>query len=1574
MIVRRRAVTLLASAVLAVAGSWLLTSCDPPEPCTANWVGGTTGNWSDGANWDIGEAPHPADRACTPATVTVTVDTTTSVDSAKLKGTVEIPTGNALSLQSDGPLSQIGHLELTGGTIGGSGIVEVNQLTWTGGTMTGSGRTDVLAGHTTTVSGDVRIDSGRELYVRNHVDWTGGTFAMCDDSLVGIWGSMSWSAAGGTIGTSGCSGPSAPRIGVIGSLDVTADATAALKLYNFADVKLDDGVSLATDFYEQDPNGVPSTDLGDGAVLKVDGGSGTAALNGGLLTGTGTVDGDLTGAGTVSPGDPVSLSTIGKLSVTGSYTPAAGADLTATIAGPTAGTEHDQLAVGGTATLDDLALTTTVDGDYTPTDGDTVDVVTAAAVSGTFASAPLPAGVGTDWELTYAPTSASLVANDVAVGSDHNPSIELRPGTITATIGFTGTAPTGSVAFDDGGTGIGSDTLDSSGEASIPIGTLGVGSHQITATYAGDGTHGATTATYTQVVSAESGPPTAADDDYNATEDTDLVVPAGTGLLANDTGAPGYPLSVVAASVTDPAHGDVLVSSDGSFTYTPDTDYAGDDTFSYKANDGSADSNAATVTIHVAAVNDNPTDISLTNNSINENDVIGATIGSLSATDPDPGDTHTFTLQSSGCSGSFPDNSAFSITGSSLKAGISFNYEVKNSYSICVRATDNGTPNLSFDEVLTVDIVDRNDAPVADDESFSGTSRAIGNTAFVVDDPTDAAPDPTGPQKTVTGDILAGDTDEDGTGSLAVVAGTFATTDGGSVTIEADGDFTFFPKVGTSCTDHDDSFDYTVTDQNSTTPPGTALTDTGTVSINIQDCVWYVDVSGGAGNGTSGSPFNSLAPLSTGGASDGLDGQGDIIFVYSGTLPSGIVLESGQQLLGQPHGLTVDGNTLVASGGTNPVIPGATIANDVDILAVSLTSTLSGSGTSVTVGGSSPDTVSINNTSGPAVNVSSTTGSLTFSSVSSSNSGGTGISLTSVDASFSATGGTITSATGTDVSISGGTGTFSYGGSITDTTGTLVSVSGATGGTKTFSGAITDSASGTGGGISLTSNTGATIDLTGGVNLSTGNSAAFTATGGGTVSVTGSANTITTLNGTGLNIANTTIGAGDVTFRSINVDGNDSAPTNGIVVNNTGNSGSLVVTGVSLAGSGGIVRDASGAGISLTSTLSPSLARMTITSNLGSGIAGSTITDATLSGLTVSSNGDDAGAEDGLLFQNLTGTATFTLIDAFGNARNNASVANTSGTLTSLQVVRSSFHGNQPTGSNGLAIIADGTSTMTVTMPASGPSEFYNNHTVGLLGQTLSAGTLTLNVQGAQSFADNFVGFELDHASSGNLTGTLNGADITNGGAGCSGNNSPCGAPVNLFLSSQASSSATSIMRATITNNTIDNGGSANAPGIWMHTGTPVVGHARLMLTGNNISNVNNRGILVEGGGCAGAQVCNATIDSTIRTNTISLGAGGLDGILINGGTNTADTIVFCADIGGSAAQSNNSSSGGGDGIRVRHRQSTTIGLPGYGGGQYLTADVVNYLTSRNSTTSDVKSATTSSSGGGFTNLTCQVP
>jgi hypothetical protein len=94
-------------------------------------------------------------------------------------------------------------------------------------------------------------------------------------------------------------------------------------------------------------------------------------------------------------------------------------------------------------------------------------------------------------------------------------------------------------------------------------------------------------------------PPAAFNDTYTVDQDQVLTIMA-PGILANDTDVDG---DVLTASLIDPpAHGTLDLSTDGAFSYTPDSGFVGTDSFTYVANDGSADSSPATVGITVKAV------------------------------------------------------------------------------------------------------------------------------------------------------------------------------------------------------------------------------------------------------------------------------------------------------------------------------------------------------------------------------------------------------------------------------------------------------------------------------------------------------------------------------------------------------------------------------------------------------------------------------------------------------------------------------------------------------------------------------------------------------------------------------------------------------------------------------------------------------------------------------------------------------------------------------------------------------------------------------------------------------------
>ncbi len=94
-------------------------------------------------------------------------------------------------------------------------------------------------------------------------------------------------------------------------------------------------------------------------------------------------------------------------------------------------------------------------------------------------------------------------------------------------------------------------------------------------------------------------PPVAAGESYSTNQNTPLVI-AAPGVLANDSDAQSSPLTAILNA--GPTHGILVLNADGGFTYTPASGYVGLDSFSYRANDGSLDSNIATVNLAVNAV------------------------------------------------------------------------------------------------------------------------------------------------------------------------------------------------------------------------------------------------------------------------------------------------------------------------------------------------------------------------------------------------------------------------------------------------------------------------------------------------------------------------------------------------------------------------------------------------------------------------------------------------------------------------------------------------------------------------------------------------------------------------------------------------------------------------------------------------------------------------------------------------------------------------------------------------------------------------------------------------------------
>jgi VCBS repeat-containing protein len=103
------------------------------------------------------------------------------------------------------------------------------------------------------------------------------------------------------------------------------------------------------------------------------------------------------------------------------------------------------------------------------------------------------------------------------------------------------------------------------------------------------------------VVGTNDGPVGVADS-YTLDEDTVLTADAATGVLGNDVDPDGDPMT--ATLVDGPTHGTLVLNADGSFTYTPDANYGGSDSFTYTASDGTETTDPITVDLTINDVID----------------------------------------------------------------------------------------------------------------------------------------------------------------------------------------------------------------------------------------------------------------------------------------------------------------------------------------------------------------------------------------------------------------------------------------------------------------------------------------------------------------------------------------------------------------------------------------------------------------------------------------------------------------------------------------------------------------------------------------------------------------------------------------------------------------------------------------------------------------------------------------------------------------------------------------------------------------------------------------------------------
>ena len=274
-----------------------------------------------------------------------------------------------------------------------------------------------------------------------------------------------------------------------------------------------------------------------------------------------------------------------------------------------------------------------------------------------------------------------------------------------------------------------------------------------------DGNGGSSSATVSVMVNTL---PVAADDAIVTNEDTAVDI----NVLSNDSDPDGNILSVTTATAFN---GMVAINSDGTLSYTPNSDFNGSDVITYEIGDGKGGQSSATVNVTVNAVEDEPV---AADDSIITSENTAVVLDVLS-NDIDP------------------DGDALIITTASAANG---------SVTINVDGTLSYIPNDNFNGVDTInyEISDGNGG--SSEASVSVTVGAVNDDPIAINDVINTDED-----ATVTINVLANDSDIDG--DVLSVSNAIATN--GAVIINVDGTLSYTPNANFN---GNDTISYEVTD------------------------------------------------------------------------------------------------------------------------------------------------------------------------------------------------------------------------------------------------------------------------------------------------------------------------------------------------------------------------------------------------------------------------------------------------------------------------------------------------------------------------------------------------------------------------------------------------------------------------------------------------------------------------------------------------------------------------------------------------------------------------------------------
>jgi|GEM_PF-6123229 len=155
----------------------------------------------------------------------------------------------------------------------------------------------------------------------------------------------------------------------------------------------------------------------------------------------------------------------------------------------------------------------------------------------------------------------------------------------------------------------------------------------------------------------------------------------------------------------------IMVEDIAKLEFKPIDNWFGETSFMYKVSDGIVECETArTITLSVSPVNDAPFNLSLSSESIEENNILGAEIATISVEDID-NNTHTYSIVNK-----ILNSDIFRIEGNKLTALRIFDYELQNSYTLELEANDRQGGKVS--KVFEIEIIDEIDEPLGLNEAL----------------------------------------------------------------------------------------------------------------------------------------------------------------------------------------------------------------------------------------------------------------------------------------------------------------------------------------------------------------------------------------------------------------------------------------------------------------------------------------------------------------------------------------------------------------------------------------------------------------------------------------------------------------------------------------------------------------------------------------------------------------------------------------------------------------------------------------------------------------------------------------